>query len=68
MDCFGFVIVKTKEGKYKNTDAVFMKVQINNVVVAAFLNPILLVYEKDTKSFYNMTAFPILTMKMAKAM
>ncbi|MBK8398567.1 MAG: hypothetical protein IPL26_25395 [Leptospiraceae bacterium] len=49
MDCFGFVIVKTKEGKYKNTDAVFMKVQINNVVVAAFLNPILLVYEKDTK-------------------
>ncbi|MBK9499165.1 MAG: hypothetical protein IPO06_07295 [Leptospiraceae bacterium] len=45
-----------------------MKVELNNPILAAFVKPILLVYAKDTKSFYNMTASLILTMKMAKAM
>lgn len=48
-DCFKFVVFKTGETKRGEIDVISMKVELNNPVLAAFVKPILLVYEKDTK-------------------
>ncbi|HMV42334.1 MAG TPA: hypothetical protein PK079_10350 [Leptospiraceae bacterium] len=49
LDCFKFVVYKTGEGKRKEADVVMMKVELNNALLAVFVKPILLVYNKETK-------------------
>jgi hypothetical protein len=48
-DCFKFIVYKTGEGKRKDTDVIYMTVELNNPILAVFVKPILLVYAKDTK-------------------
>lgn len=48
-DCYKFVVFKTGESQRKGVDVVSMKVELNNPILSAFVKPILLIYEKDTK-------------------
>ncbi len=48
-DCYKFIVFKTGESQRKGVDVVSMKVELNNPILSAFVKPILLVYEKDTK-------------------
>jgi hypothetical protein len=49
MDCFKFAAFKVSEEKWKGIDAVKVRVELNNRILAAFVQPIIIHYEKETK-------------------
>ncbi len=49
MDCFKFVAFKTKEEIINGKDAVLIRVELNNFILAALVKPILIHYEKSSK-------------------